>query len=333
MPVQKIISKSALSLQPSRTVTDFKDPYVRQTIFDLLETLENQQAELDVHFPREGRGVGLAANQLQYPHEPKSRSDSSPKKDFYPAGFIPYNIYVISIREDRARIEGCKVLKPTVFINAKFTPYINPDRDTENLLDQGLNLLTLDAMDIETPALPPKDTFYDEGCLSVMGFIGSRVPRYKSILVTAFNTLGEEFNLLVDDFSAIVHQHEIDHGEGKEFLNHLKLDSKDLCVALKWANEFNVEKQLSPWVIENKLKCNRDKPDVDALRTWILHEMKVLGISPDMLFLSRVPTLLFNKSQATSPTFFPDTPSPIASLASPTSETYKPAGRNGNTYG
>jgi hypothetical protein len=83
MPVRKILPKTPLSLQSTVRVTDFSDVYVKKAVQDLLDTLAHHQLELDQKYPGKGMGVGLAANQIEYPPTD------------YPSAFIPPNIYVI----------------------------------------------------------------------------------------------------------------------------------------------------------------------------------------------------------------------------------------------
>jgi len=61
---------------------------------------------------------------------------------------------------------------------------------------------------------------YDEGCLSVPGFFET-VHRPRKIRVTALNRLGETFTEELDELMAICLQHEIDHLEGKLFVDYL----------------------------------------------------------------------------------------------------------------
>ena len=61
---------------------------------------------------------------------------------------------------------------------------------------------------------------YDEGCLSVPGFYET-VRRPERIRVTAINRDGEEFSNDLDGLLAICLQHEIDHLEGKLFVDYL----------------------------------------------------------------------------------------------------------------
>ncbi|MEM8661727.1 MAG: peptide deformylase [Pseudomonadota bacterium] len=61
---------------------------------------------------------------------------------------------------------------------------------------------------------------YDEGCLSVPGFFET-ITRPKTVEVTALDENGEEFTKLVDGLLAICLQHEIDHLEGKLFVDYI----------------------------------------------------------------------------------------------------------------
>jgi peptide deformylase len=61
---------------------------------------------------------------------------------------------------------------------------------------------------------------WEEGCLSVPG-IYEKVQRAQRIQVQALNAAGERFTLEAEDLLAVCIQHEIDHLEGKVFVEHL----------------------------------------------------------------------------------------------------------------
>jgi peptide deformylase len=61
---------------------------------------------------------------------------------------------------------------------------------------------------------------YDEGCLSVPGFYET-IHRPKQIKVTALGADGEPYSEVLDGLLAICLQHEIDHLEGKLFVDYL----------------------------------------------------------------------------------------------------------------
>lgn len=60
-----------------------------------------------------------------------------------------------------------------------------------------------------------------EGCLSVRDIYG-KVPRYQKVKVKALNEKGQEIRVTAEDFLARVFQHEIDHTNGKVFIDHIK---------------------------------------------------------------------------------------------------------------
>jgi len=64
-----------------------------------------------------------------------------------------------------------------------------------------------------------------EGCLSVTDIYG-KVPRYDKVRIRAMNEAGQMVRIKADGFLARVFQHEIDHINGKMFVDHLK-DNKD----------------------------------------------------------------------------------------------------------
>ncbi len=64
------------------------------------------------------------------------------------------------------------------------------------------------------------ETGIEEGCLSVPEH-RALVPRAEFVTVTALSRDGEEFTLEADDLLAICLQHEIDHLNGKLFIDYL----------------------------------------------------------------------------------------------------------------
>lgn len=74
------------------------------------------------------------------------------------------------------------------------------------------------------PVITKKEgaTTYEEGCLSVPGYFET-VKRYDYIEVEALNIKGEKINFGVDGLTAICIQHEIDHLDGKLFIDRLSL--------------------------------------------------------------------------------------------------------------
>jgi peptide deformylase len=72
----------------------------------------------------------------------------------------------------------------------------------------------------EIEVLDPELGEYDEGCLSVPGFYES-VSRPRKISVTALDREGQPFTQVLEGLLAICLQHEIDHLNGKLFVDYL----------------------------------------------------------------------------------------------------------------
>ena len=70
-----------------------------------------------------------------------------------------------------------------------------------------------------------------EGCLSVDRTVPGYVPRYSRITVKATTVDGEEIQLRLKGFIAIVFQHEIDHLNGIMFYDHI--NEKDPFAAIE----------------------------------------------------------------------------------------------------
>ena len=72
--------------------------------------------------------------------------------------------------------------------------------------------------------LDKEEKIYSEGCLSVPGFF-EEVSRPSEINITALNLEGERFTIQAADLLAVAIQHEMDHLDGKifvDFLSNLK---------------------------------------------------------------------------------------------------------------
>lgn len=72
----------------------------------------------------------------------------------------------------------------------------------------------------EIEVLDDSTSEYDEGCLSVPGFYET-VVRPAKIRIKALNEKGESFTLDPDGLLATCVQHEIDHLNGKLFVDHI----------------------------------------------------------------------------------------------------------------
>ena len=70
------------------------------------------------------------------------------------------------------------------------------------------------------------ETVYDEGCLSVPEY-SAPVKRAESITITALDEQGEIYELEADGLLAICIQHEMDHLQGKVFVDYLSRLKQD----------------------------------------------------------------------------------------------------------
>ena len=61
---------------------------------------------------------------------------------------------------------------------------------------------------------------FDEGCLSIPGYLET-IDRYQNITVSALDREGNPFELECDNLMSVCIQHEIDHLNGKLFVDYL----------------------------------------------------------------------------------------------------------------
>jgi peptide deformylase len=95
---------------------------------------------------------------------------------------VHQRLLVMDVSDDKS--------KPMVFINPEFT------------------------------VLDPAEADYDEGCLSVPGFYET-VSRPQLVEVSALDRAGEAFTTRLEGLAAVCLQHEIDHLNGKLFVDYL----------------------------------------------------------------------------------------------------------------
>ena len=107
-----------------------------------------------------------------------------------PQVHLPLRIFVFEVQERVAKRRGVKSLGVGVFFNATYEPV-------------------------------GKETITDwEGCLSVP-FLGGEVPRYKRLRIKGIDHDGDEAEIEVEDFTARIFQHEIDHTDGHVYLDRM----------------------------------------------------------------------------------------------------------------
>jgi peptide deformylase len=107
-----------------------------------------------------------------------------------PQVHLPLRVFVFEVEERVAKRRGVKSVGAGVFFNATYEPV-----GTETITDW-------------------------EGCLSVP-FLGGEVPRYKRMLLRGFDHEGEEVEMEIEDFTARIFQHEVDHTDGHVYLDRM----------------------------------------------------------------------------------------------------------------
>ena len=74
----------------------------------------------------------------------------------------------------------------------------------------------------EIEVLDPEPLGYEEGCLSVPGYY-DMVSRPRRVKVNALDRMGEAFELEAEGLLAVCIQHEVDHLDGKLFVDYLSI--------------------------------------------------------------------------------------------------------------
>jgi peptide deformylase len=107
-----------------------------------------------------------------------------------PQVHLPLRVFVFEVQERVAKRRGVKTLGAGAVFNATYEP-VGTDRITDW-----------------------------EGCLSVP-FLGGETPRFRKIRVKGYDHDGDALDLEVEDFTARIFQHEIDHTDGNVYLDRM----------------------------------------------------------------------------------------------------------------
>jgi peptide deformylase len=107
-----------------------------------------------------------------------------------PQVHLPLRVFVFEVQERVAKRRGVKSVGAGAVFNATYEP-----AGTDRITDW-------------------------EGCLSVP-FLGGETPRYKKIRVRGYDHDGDPLELEVEDFTARIFQHEIDHTDGHVYLDRM----------------------------------------------------------------------------------------------------------------
>jgi peptide deformylase len=96
--------------------------------------------------------------------------------------------------------------------------------DTRSSNSDGSTLLALINPEIVSSS---GETVFEEGCLSLPEFF-STVKRYEKVMVRGLDRDGNPVEIDAEGLLAIVLQHEIDHLDGKLFIDRLSPVAKDI---------------------------------------------------------------------------------------------------------
>ena len=107
-----------------------------------------------------------------------------------PQVHLPLRIFVFEVHERVAKKRGVKSVGVGAIFNATYEPV-----GTELITDW-------------------------EGCLSVP-FLGGETPRYKRVKLRGYDHDGDPLEIEVEDFTARIFQHEIDHTDGHVYLDRM----------------------------------------------------------------------------------------------------------------
>jgi peptide deformylase len=107
-----------------------------------------------------------------------------------PQVHMPLRVFVFEVQERVAKRRGVKQVGVGAIFNAVYEPV-----GTDQITDW-------------------------EGCLSVP-FLGGETPRYKRVRLKGYDHDGDPIELEADDFTARIFQHEIDHTDGRVYLDRM----------------------------------------------------------------------------------------------------------------
>ena len=108
-----------------------------------------------------------------------------------PQVHLPLRIFVFEVQERVAKRRGVKSVGVGAIFNAVYEPI-----GDETITDW-------------------------EGCLSVP-FLGGEVTRWKRLRLRGFDHDGDPLDVEVEDFTARIFQHEVDHTDGHVYLDRMK---------------------------------------------------------------------------------------------------------------
>jgi peptide deformylase len=146
--------------------------------------LREKAADVEIKDIKAGKFAALIDDMVETMHAYEGVGLAGPQVH------LPLRIFVFEVQERVAKRRGVQQVNVGVVFNATYEPV-----GTETITDW-------------------------EGCLSVP-FLGGEVPRYRKLRVNGVDHDGEPMSIEVEDFTARIFQHEIDHTDGHVYLDRM----------------------------------------------------------------------------------------------------------------
>ncbi len=146
--------------------------------------LREKASDVEINDIKAGKFASLIDDMIETMHAYEGVGLAGPQVH------LPLRVFVFEVHEKVSKRRGVKSVGVGAIFNAVYEPI-----GTETIADW-------------------------EGCLSVP-FLGGETPRYKKVRMRGIDHDGDPIDLEVDDFTARIFQHEIDHTEGHVYLDRM----------------------------------------------------------------------------------------------------------------
>jgi peptide deformylase len=157
--------------------------------------LRQKASDVEVKDIKAGKFKQLIEDMVETMHEYEGVGLAGPQVH------LPLRIFVFEVQERVAKRRGVKAVNVGAIFNATYEG-IGTDKITDW-----------------------------EGCLSVP-FLGGETPRFKRVRLRGIDHDGDPVDIEVDDFTARIFQHEVDHTDGHVYLDRCDLRTVGYTVVL-----------------------------------------------------------------------------------------------------
>ncbi len=146
--------------------------------------LRQKASDVELKDIKAGKFASLVDDMIETMHEYEGVGLAGPQIH------MPLRIFVFEVQERVAKRRGVKSVGAGAIFNAVYEPI-----GAETISDW-------------------------EGCLSVP-FLGGEVARYQRVRLRGFDHEGDPMDVEVEDFTARIFQHEVDHTDGHVYLDRM----------------------------------------------------------------------------------------------------------------